>query len=226
MIKSESILKIIPALLEAKKEMSGTVIKKANNPFFKSKYADLNSVLEVCVDDLHRVGIVILQPIIEKNGKNYVQTLLIHDSGEFIGSECEIKVKNLNDPQAEGSGITYARRYSLQSLLGLASVDDDANKANNNIIEPVKQKTKIEVKPIIDPAVEAYYSKVEAYCINEAPKDSTNAYYTAIHNKYISKAPKLKDDKRFNDLVEKYKPETKEPPNEFEDALNSSKKIA
>ena len=88
-----------------------------------------------------------------------------------------------------------------------------------------QEKTKIEVKPIIDPAIESYYNKVEAYCRNEAPKDSVNAYYTAIHNKYISKAPKLKDDKRFNDLVEKHNPEIKEPSNEFEDALNSSKKI-
>jgi hypothetical protein len=91
--------------------------------------------------------------------------------------------------------------------------------------EPTKAELEAQEKANKEAEIEAYYSKVESYCRNEAPKDYVNAYYTAIHNKYISKAPKLKDDKRFNDLVEKHKPEIKEPSNKFEDALNSSKKI-
>lgn len=99
-------------------------------------------------------------------------------------------------------------------------------KGNQNLTLNLS-KTEIEAqeKAKKEAEIETYYNKVEAFCKNEAPKDYVNAYYTAIHNKYISKAPKLKDDKRFNDLVEKHKPEIKEPSNEFEDALNSSKKI-
>ena len=102
--------------------------------------------------------------------------------------------------------------------IGISIYKNHGNQDNKSNLTELKEKKEAEI--------EAYYNKVEAYCRNEAPKDSTNAYYTAIHNKYISKASKLKDDKRFNDLVEKYKPETKEPSNEFEDALNNSKKIA
>lgn len=122
---SESITNISKALLKAQKSMTGTVGKGSNNPFFKSKYADLNAVREACLPEFNDAGISVLQPTVVVDGKNYVETILIHESGEFMASLTEIKVGKQNDAQAEGSGISYARRYGLQSFANLAAVDDD-----------------------------------------------------------------------------------------------------
>lgn len=125
---STSIVKLAPALLAAQREMSNAV-KDAKNPFFKSKYADLNAIREASHPVLNKHGISVLQPLIQKEGKTYVRTLLLHESGEFIAGDTEVVVAKQNDPQAQGSGISYARRYGLQSLVSLGAEDDDGEKA-------------------------------------------------------------------------------------------------
>jgi len=105
--------------------------KDSTNPFHKSKYADLTSVREACVPALNEYGIAVLQPIVQIDGKNFVKTLLLHQSGESIESFTEIVYGKQNDAQAQGSGITYARRYGLQSLVALGAEDDDGNKATD-----------------------------------------------------------------------------------------------
>ena len=120
---------IAKALLEAQKEM-GNAIKDSSNPFFKSKYADLNSIREACMPALNAHGIVVLQPTIHIEGKNFVKTLLLHESGESIECLTEIIYSKANDAQSQGSGITYARRYGLQSLVNVGAEDDDGNKAS------------------------------------------------------------------------------------------------
>ena len=110
-------------LINAKKEM-GAVKKTANNPFFKSKYADLSTILEVVEPPLLENGLVIIQPI--KDGK---VCSIITDGSTSIES-C-IDLGNFNKPQEMGSAITYYRRYTLQSLLGISAEDDDGNKAQN-----------------------------------------------------------------------------------------------
>lgn len=116
------------AFIEAQKEM-GNATKDSKNPFFKSKYADLNSVREACLPALNAHGIAVLQPIVQVDGKNFVKTLLLHESGESMEGLTEILFAKQNDPQAQGSGITYARRYGLQSLVNIGAEDDDGNKA-------------------------------------------------------------------------------------------------
>tara|TARA_R110002126_G_scaffold46379_4_gene130587 strand:+ start:2078 stop:2791 length:714 start_codon:yes stop_codon:yes gene_type:complete len=116
------------SFIEAQKEM-GNATKDSKNPFFKSKYADLNSVREACLPALNAHGIAVLQPIVQVDGKNFVKTLLLHESGESMEGLTEILFAKQNDPQAQGSGITYARRYGLQSLVNIAAEDDDGNKA-------------------------------------------------------------------------------------------------
>jgi hypothetical protein len=137
MIKSESIAKLAIDLVKAQSKMVSP-IKDKKNPFFKSTYADINSVLDACIKPLNDNNISVVQPTITKDGKNYVQTILVHSSGEYIGCETEIKTKDINNPQAEGSGITYARRYGLQSLLALGAEDDDGEQATR----PPKNKKK------------------------------------------------------------------------------------
>lgn len=120
---------IATALLKAQKEM-GNAIKDSKNPFFKSNYADLNAIREACMPALNNNGIVVLQPIVHIDGKNFVKTVLLHESGETFESLTEIIYSKQNDAQAQGSGITYARRYGLQSLVNVGAEDDDGNKAS------------------------------------------------------------------------------------------------
>jgi hypothetical protein len=119
---------IAKALVKAQLEMI-TPKKGSVNPFFKNKYADLNDVLAAVVPALNNNGIVLLQPLVNIEGKNFVKTVLMHESGEVFESLAEIFCKNTNDAQAYGSGVTYARRYSLSSICGIGSEDDDAQKA-------------------------------------------------------------------------------------------------
>jgi hypothetical protein len=116
------------ALVKAQLEMIAPK-KGSVNPFFKNKYADLNDVLAAVVPTLNSNGIVLLQPLVNIEGKNFVKTVLMHESGERFESLAEIFCKNTNDAQAYGSGVTYARRYSLSSICGIGSEDDDAQKA-------------------------------------------------------------------------------------------------
>jgi len=128
MHSSPTIGAISKALVKAQSEMS-TPKKDAVNPFFKKNYADLNSVLEACMPALNNNQISVLQPICVIDGIDYVETILLHDSGEWIGSFAKIINDKANDAQRQGSGISYARRYGLQSLVNLGAEDDDANGA-------------------------------------------------------------------------------------------------
>ena len=119
---------IATALLKAQSEMSNPK-KGATNPFFKSKYADLNSVREAAIPTLNANGISVLQPIVHVDGKNFVKTVLLHESGEMLESLTEIIYNKVNDAQAQGSGISYARRYALQSFVCVGADDDDGNSA-------------------------------------------------------------------------------------------------
>ena len=132
MNSSESRNKISAALVKAQAEM-GAVKKGAANPFFKSKYADLTSIIQVVMPVLNKHGISITQSqsIVQLGGSSMpvVSTNLMHESGEYISSMTPIVVAKQNDPQALGSAISYARRYGLQSLVCLPAEDDDAEKA-------------------------------------------------------------------------------------------------
>lgn len=120
---------ISKAILAAQMEM-GNATKGSSNPFFKSKYADLNAIREACMPALHNHGISCLQPTVHIDGKNFIKTILLHESGETFEGLTEIIYSKINDAQAQGSGITYARRYGLQSLLNIGADDDDGNKAS------------------------------------------------------------------------------------------------
>jgi hypothetical protein len=136
------------AFIKAQSQMSSP--KKDNsNPFFKSKYADLNSVLEAVMKPLHDNGIAVLQPTVTIDGKNYVKTILLHESGETLESFTEILYAKLNDAQSQGSGITYARRYGLQSLCGVGAEDDDGNKAQSKI-DVSRLKNKLETAKTVE----------------------------------------------------------------------------
>lgn len=128
MVMSNTITKISAALLKAQAKM-GAAVKDSKNPFFRSSYADLNSIREASHPSLNDAGITVLQPIVQKDGKSFVRTLLLHESGEYLGSDTEVVTAKQNDPQAYGSAISYARRYGLQAFISLGAEDDDGEKA-------------------------------------------------------------------------------------------------
>jgi hypothetical protein len=124
MIKtSESIDKLAAALVKAQKNI-GAAIKDSANPFFKSKYADLGSVMEACKEALNAQGIAVTQPIhFDENGY-YVTTTFLHETGQFISSTIKLMMKN-PDMQQMGAAASYARRYGLQSMGFIPAEDDD-----------------------------------------------------------------------------------------------------
>ena len=99
--------------------------KDTENPFFKSKYFDINQLIEAVRPALISEDLLLLQPI----EGNQVGTRIVDvDSGDSV--EAFLPLPDLPDPQKIGSCITYYRRYTLQSLLGIEAEDDDANIAS------------------------------------------------------------------------------------------------
>lgn len=116
-------MELYKKLFKAKQEI-GAISKDSSNPFFKSKYFDINSLIQHVEPILTKHGLMLLQPL--ENGK-VVSQILNPDDGESVYSSIELP--NLNDPQKMGSAVTYYRRYTLQSLLALQAEDDDGNLA-------------------------------------------------------------------------------------------------
>ncbi len=129
MKKSESIKNIALALIKFNGEVS-RIAKDAENPYFKSHYATLDALIDATRNILQSHGLSIMQfPLTKDDGSVGVQTLLLHESGEYIESEpLYMKPQKVNDPQNAGSIISYMRRYSYQAILNLnTGEDDDAN---------------------------------------------------------------------------------------------------
>lgn len=137
---SDTITKIAPALHKAQEAML-PLVKDSENPFYKSKYADLHAVTEACYPALQSNGIVVVQSNKRLEEALIVLTRLIHTSGEWIETECVIPAVKA-DAQAYGSAYTYGRRYGLQAAVGLAPEDDDGNVATKNAA-PKKEAPKM-----------------------------------------------------------------------------------
>jgi len=120
---STDIGKLSLALSKAQGKMTGA-IKDSNNPFFKSSYADLQSVWDAIREPLSANELCIIQTTEKINGELSVITRLIHSSGQWVRSETPI-MSAKKDAQGMGSGITYARRYALAAIAGVAQKDDD-----------------------------------------------------------------------------------------------------
>ena len=118
---------IFAALAAAQMEM-GPALKDSANPAFRSKYADLASVMQACMGALNKHGICVMQPTGEDETGRYVKTILAHTTGETV--ECRVPlIVGKTDMQGYGSAVTYARRYGLMSMAGIAPEDDDGNAA-------------------------------------------------------------------------------------------------
>ena len=147
--KLPSLGKIASALAKAQGEMNAPP-KNKTNPFFHSKYADLSDCIESSKKILAKYGLAVSQCLKGEVMSPYLQTLLIHDSGEFLESIYWLK-KNDN-PQKFGSEITYARRYSYCAIIGIsADDDDDGNGASDPKSKNKKNSTQWNPKGMTTP---------------------------------------------------------------------------
>lgn len=143
-MQSETIGALAAALAKAQGEIQDAVTDSAN-PFFKSKYADLHSVISAIKDPLSKHGLAYVQsPDFEGNTVTLVTTLM-HSSGEWVKSRITMTPQK-PDPQGIGSVITYARRYALAAIVGIAQQDDDAEAATVHK-KPEKPKKKLSAYP-------------------------------------------------------------------------------
>tara|TARA_R110000744_G_scaffold94453_1_gene182354 strand:+ start:709 stop:1227 length:519 start_codon:yes stop_codon:yes gene_type:complete len=149
-------MSIYKKLFEAKKEI-GKISKDSTNPFFKSKYFDINGLLEHVEPILQKNDLVLLQPI--ENG--FVHTIIV-DVTDGTDVRSSLALPNIQDPQKLGSAITYYRRYTAQSLLGLQAQDDDGNTATKQVkverkpsltieqFDKAKKATEVQMQTVID----------------------------------------------------------------------------
>lgn len=137
MNKSDSIKELAGALAKAQSEIA-TAAKDSMNPHFRSRYADLASVWEACRGPLTANGLSVVQSPRSDERSVTVETLLMHQSGEWLSGELSAQVGSIA-PQAVGSAVTYLRRYALAAIAGVAPDDDDGEAAQGR--GPEQQQT-------------------------------------------------------------------------------------
>ena len=124
--KSNNIDKLGAALAKAQSEIKGAKMGNVN-PFFKSGYANLHTVIESSFPFLSKYGLSVIQGNdTDENGSFYVTTVLLHNSGQWIKSKLKMPITK-PDAQGVGATITYARRFALSAMVGIAQMDDDGN---------------------------------------------------------------------------------------------------
>lgn len=128
--RSSSIAKLMQAFAKAQGEFENPK-KDSDNPFFKSKYADLAAIVSSVRKPLADHGIAYTHRIQSMNGKLGVETTL-HLDDEWLSSGVFWMHLEKSTPQSQGSAITYGKRYTLQAVLGLPSEDDDGNGSSNH----------------------------------------------------------------------------------------------
>ena len=127
---SESIAKLATALSIVQGKLTHAK-KDSVNPFFKSKYADLESVWDACRNLLAENGLAVMQfPGEFVDGTMSLNTVLTHSSGEYMSYLMSVPVTK-PDAQGAGSALTYMRRYALAAVVGVVQADDDGNAASS-----------------------------------------------------------------------------------------------
>ena len=147
--QSESIVKLAAAMVAASGELKNPP-KDSVNPHFKSRFADLATVIDTVKPTLTRHKLAVIQLPTESNGLPALATMLMHESGEWIRTTvllCAVKT----DPQGIGSAITYARRYGLQAALNITADDDDDGHQGSQPAKPQQQKP-VQQQPTQQPA--------------------------------------------------------------------------
>ena len=144
--KSDSIQNLSKAMAEFQK-MVKQPQKDADNPYFKSKYVPLESVVKTVTETGSPLGISFMQYTqVNENGDLGLCTVVMHSSGEYMEFPPLPIRPESSKPQATGSAITYARRYSLSSIFGIASEEDDDGNEASGLTRQVERQAKPQVK--------------------------------------------------------------------------------
>ena len=159
MNQSESIAALAAALSKAQSAITGA-LKDSANPFFKSKYADLAACWDACRSQLAANNLAVIQTTEVTGAGTVLVTTLAHSSGEWMRGYLPVLTKDAG-PQGQGSGLTYARRYALAAMVGLAQIDDDgeAAQARNKPVAAHDPEVLINIKTAVDTADLAHYWK-------------------------------------------------------------------
>jgi len=171
MKKSESIKNICKALITFKVKV-GAITKDSKNPFFKSSYASLGTIIEAIEEPLAESGLAVMQ---FPTGDHCLTTIVMHESGEWIQSIYRIRpIKD--DAQGIGSCLTYQKRYALVSALclNILEKDDDGNQAsfgNGTPDNPEKPAL-----PWLNKNTDAL-AKVQAYLLDNGTLDNVKLKY-------------------------------------------------
>jgi hypothetical protein len=201
--QSPTVEALAEALSEAQKDFEA-VPKKADNPFFRSKYADLPTIVQAATPILAKYGLSVTQ-LLDFDGENdLLTTRLMHASGQWIQSEARLHIRDAKgnlrlDPQGLGSAVTYYRRYAYSAILGIVTEeDDDGNKSSSQAAErpPKAQPARPtaarearngdEAKPMTGPirkALDTAIASVEGWAENP---DEVLAYLSTTLGKEVS----------------------------------------
>ena len=170
MNQSESIAALAAALSKAQSAITGA-LKDSANPFFKSKYADLASCWDACRSQLAANNLAVIQTTEVTEAGTVLVTTLAHSSGEWMRGYLPVLTKDAG-PQGQGSGLTYARRYALAAIVGLAQIDDDG--------EAAQARGKKEPTPDIAKKVAACQSVADLTALFQSLPEADRATSTAL----------------------------------------------
>jgi len=201
MNKSESIQKLTVALIQLQREIKGAE-KDSDNSFYHSKYADLESCWKAVRASLSNNGLALCQLVgeFDTNGSQGLETILMHESGEWISGYASIPLSK-KDPHGAGSGITYLRRYGLAAILGLLQVDDDANAAVDEPDDSKRERKKLKTprkipsnpdEPVLPPRDKFEKGEEEYLNMDEESKLHVNATASSIRAMYMTGDEEMK----------------------------------
>ena len=184
-MQSTSIGKLAEAMAKAQGEITGA-LKDSTNPFFKSRYADLASCWDACRGQLSKNGLAVLQSMEGMERELRVVTILVHSSGEWVKSWTPVRSKD-DTAQGMGSAITYARRYALAAMVGLAQIDDDAEAAQGRNIHAPQADS---VKQVDPKRVAAVLTDVQNVLAKDLDEDAQCLELFDLHTE-LAKDPDL-----------------------------------
>ncbi len=173
---SEIINEIATALAKAQGEIANPT-KEAENPHFRSRYADLASGINAVKNALSANGIAVVQATYMSEDVMMLSTRLVHSSGQWFGSEYPV-IKFPCKHQEAGSALTYSRRYALFALAGIAGDDDDGNEASKSET-PAPAKRKAAPPPPVNPQLP---SETEIMALMQTGDDKANDGVVALQN--------------------------------------------
>lgn len=181
-MQSEHIDKLTEAMAKAQATMENATLNKVN-PHFKSKYADLAAIFDAVRKPLASQGLIVTQTTELREGGFVLVTTLAHSSGQFIKSEYPLPVAG--KPQEVGSALTYARRYSLSAITGIAAdEDDDANAAQDGPKVDARNIAPRQIKaaPPIEPPVNPETGETGPHTITAADEMAWGGLFVAAVN--------------------------------------------